>query len=124
MTDIVLSSFLSLFALFGKEENVDETRAKDMLVSYLRHHFGIRNISTYLNLYSDMRAVYEMSDKLDVQKVVVSICEKLHGKIRASEEMMLLLRIMEFCGLKDGYGLQCPRFFVRRLCQFRMQSHQ
>ncbi len=102
MTDIVLSSFLSLFALFGKEENVDETRAKDMLVSYLRHHFGIRNISTYLNLYSDMRAVYEMSDKLDVQKVVVSICEKLHGKIRASEEMMLLLRIMEFCGLKEG----------------------
>ena len=102
MTDIVLSSFLSLFALFGKEENVDETRARDMLVSYLRHHFGIRNISTYLSLYSDMRAVYEMSDTLDIQKVVVSICEKLHGKIRTSEEMMLLLRIMEFCGLKEG----------------------
>ena len=102
MTDIVLSSFLSLFALFGKEEKVDETRARNMLVSYLRHHFGIRNITTYLNLYSDMRSVYEMTDRLDTQKVVASICEKLHGKIRANEEAMLLLRIMEFCGLKDG----------------------
>ncbi len=102
MTDIILSSFLSLFALFGKEEKVDETRARNMLVSYLQHHFGIRKISTYLSLYSDMRAVYEMSDTLDTQKVVVAICEKLHGKIRASEETMLLLRIMEFCGLKEG----------------------
>ena len=62
MTDIILSSFLSLFALFGKEEQVDETRAKNMLVSYLRHHFGIRNINAYIDLYTDMRGVYEMSD--------------------------------------------------------------
>ena len=102
MTDIVLSSFLSLFALFGKEEKVDETRARNMLVSYLRHHFGIRNISTYLDLYSDMRAVYDMSETLDTQSVVASICNSLHGNIRAREEAMLLLRIMEFCGLKEG----------------------
>ena len=102
MTDIVLSSFLSLFALFGKEEKVDETRARNMLVSYLQHHFGIRNISTYLDLYSDMRAVYEMSDTLDTDSVVASICNSLHGRIRAREEAMLLLRIMEFCGLKGG----------------------
>ena len=68
MTDIVLSSFLSLFALFGKEEQVDETRAKNMLVSYMRHHFGIRNINSYLALYSDMRGVYEMTDELDTEK--------------------------------------------------------
>ena len=65
MTDIVLSGFLSLFALFGKEEQVDESRAKNMLVNYLRHHFGIRNIETYLDLYSDMRGAYEMTDDLD-----------------------------------------------------------
>ena len=102
MTDIILSSFLSLFALFGKEEQVDETRAKNMLVSYLRHHFGIRNINTYIDLYTDMRGVYEMSDDLDTQVVVSSICDNLHGKIQAREEAMLLLRIMEFCGVKDG----------------------
>lgn len=102
MTDIILSSFLSLFALFGKEEQVDETRAKSMLVSYLRHHFGIRNIDIYLDLYSDMRSIYEMSDELDTESTVSSICANLHGKIRTSEEAMLLLRIMEFCGIKEG----------------------
>ena len=99
MTDIILSSFLSLFALFGKEEKVDETRARHLLEDYLRHHFGIRKINTYLGLYSDMRGVYEMRDDLDTESIVASICDNLHGKIRATEEAMLLLRIMEFCGI-------------------------
>ena len=55
MTDIILSSFISLFALFGKEEQVDEVRAKNMLVSYLHRHFGIRNTDLYVDLYADMR---------------------------------------------------------------------
>ena len=100
MTDIILSSFLSLFALFGKEENVDEARAQRLLEDYLRHHFGIRKINTYLGLYLDMRGVYEMNDDLDTETIVASICDNLHGKIRTSEEAMLLLRIMEFCGVK------------------------
>ena len=102
MTDIILSSFLSLFALFGKEEKVDEARAKNLLEDYLRHHFGIRKINTYLGLYDDMRGVYEMSEDLDTEIIVTSICDNLHGKIRTSEEAMLLLRIMEFCGVKDS----------------------
>ena len=100
MTDIILSSFLSLFALFGKEEKVDEARARNLLEDYLRHHFGIRKINTYLGLYLDMRGVYEISDNLDTEMIVSSICDNLHGKIRTSEEAMLLLRIMEFCGVK------------------------
>ena len=101
MTDIILSSFISLFALFGKEEQVDEQRAKDMLVSYLRRHFGIRNIDIYLDLYSDMRMAYEMSDDLDTAATVSSICSTLHGNIRSTEESLLLLRLMEFCS-DDG----------------------
>ena len=100
MTDIILSSFLSLFALFGKEEQVDEKRAKRMLVNYLHHHFGIRNIDLYLDLYSDMRGAYEMNDGIDTQSVVASICDNLHGEIQAKEESLLLLRVMEFCGIK------------------------
>ena len=91
MTDIVLSSFISLFALFGKEEQVDEQRAKDMLVSYLRRHFGIRNVDLYLDLYSDMRMAYEMSDNLDTKATVSGICSTLHGSIRSTEEALLLL---------------------------------
>jgi ABC-type multidrug transport system ATPase subunit len=99
MTDIILSSFLSLFALFGKEEQVDEERAKAMLVSYLCHHFGVRNIDAYLDFYNDMRMAYEMTDTLDTQEVVGSICASLHGKILAKEEALLLLRLMEFSQL-------------------------
>ncbi len=97
MTDVILSSFISLFALFSKVEEVDETRAKEMLVSYLHHQFGIRNIDVYLELYSDMRLAYEMTEDLNTQETVKSICSALHGKILVTEEALLLLRMMEFC---------------------------
>jgi len=102
MTDIILSSFISLFALFGKEEQIDEERAKAMLISYLRHQFGIRNIDTYLDLYSDMRMAYEMTEGLNIKDAVTSICSSLHGNILTSEEALLLLRLMEFCGSKEA----------------------
>ena len=104
MTDVILSSFISLFALFGKVEQVDEERAKEMLVSYLRHHFGIRNIDLYLDLYGDMRMAYEMTDDLNTQATVKSICSSLQGQIRSSEEPLLLLRLMEFCGWDGTKG--------------------
>ena len=102
MTDIILSSFISLFALFGKVEQVDEERAKKMLANYLRRHFGIRNTDLYLDLYSDMRLAYEMTDNLDSEKTVRLICSSLHGKIQAREEALLLLRVMEFCECNES----------------------
>ena len=110
MTDIVLSSFLSLFALFGKEEKVDEVWAKTMLANYLRRHFGIRNIDLYLNLYTEMRGAYEINDDLDTTKTVEIICSNLHGKINARDKALLLLRLMEFC-TDDGYLLQAIGMF-------------
>ena len=121
MTDIILSSFISLFALFGKEEQVDETPAKQMLSSYLRRHFGIRNIDLYLNLYSDMRMAYEMTDDLDSEETVASICSALHGKIRPSEEALLLLRLMEFC---SDDGLQANDMFCTLARQFHITDEQ
>ena len=102
MTDLLLSSFLSLFALFGKEEQVDETWAKTMLISYLRHYLGIRNIDSYLDFYNDMREAYEMTDQLNSQDTMKAICSNLHGKTTAKEEALLLLRVMEFCGYKKS----------------------
>ena len=119
MTDIILSSFLSLFALFGKEEQVDEAWAKAMLVNYLRRHFGIRNIEMYLDLYSDMRMAYEMTDDLNTADTVKNICSNLHGKISAKEESLLLLRLMEFCGLKNG---QMPEMFATMAEQFHIED--
>jgi len=101
MTDILLSSFLSLFALFGKEEQVDGAWAKSMLTNYLRRHLGIRNTDSYIGLYSDMRDAYEMTDDLDIQGAIETICSNLYGKVTATEASLLLLRLMEFC-LDDG----------------------
>ena len=117
MTDILLSSFLSLFALFGKKEQVDEAWAKTMLVNYLRHQFGIRNIDSYLGFYSDLRSTYDLMDDdvLDTQDSVRSICSALHGKIKASEKSLLLLRLMEFCGYKKGHGDDLFRAMVETL---------
>ena len=103
MTDVILSSFISLFALFGEMEQVEEQRAKNLLVSYLRHHFGIRNIDLYLDLYSDMRMAYGMTENLNAMETVSSICSGLHGKIRTSEQSLLLLRLMEFCSGDGSY---------------------
>jgi ABC-type multidrug transport system ATPase subunit len=97
MTDVILSSFISLFALFGKEEQVDEVRAKNLLVSYLHRHFGIRNTDIYVDLYADMRMAYEMTDDLNTKDTVTSICANLQGDIRSVEKDLLLLRLMEFC---------------------------
>ena len=121
MTDVIISSFISLFALFGKVEQVDEERAKEMLVSYLRHQFGIRNIDLYLDLYSDMRMAYEMTDDLNTQDTVSSICSSLHGKIRTSEEALLLLRLMEFC---SDDGLQAVDMFDTMAHQFHIAESQ
>ena len=105
MTDILLSSFLSLFALFGKEESVDEAWAKTMLENYLRRHLGIRNIESYLGFYSDLRNVYEMSDVtgMDPQATVDGICTELKSKISHIEASLLLLRLMEFCNYQEGH---------------------
>ena len=102
MNDIILSSFLSLFALLGKAEQVDNERALSMLASYLRHHFGIRNTESYINLYTDSRDAYEMAEGLDDGTIAVSICEQLKGKISQREEAMLLLRLMEFSAIGSG----------------------
>ncbi len=76
-----------------------------MLASYLRHHFGIRSIDDYLDLYSDMRGAYEMTDELNTADTVKTICSNLHGKISTKEESLLLLRLMEFCGFKEGQSM-------------------
>ena len=105
MTDVILSSFISLFALFGKEEQV----------------VGIRNIDIYLDLYSDMRGAYEMTEDLNTQETVAAICSSLHGKIRPEEESLLLLRLMEFC---SNDGLEAVSMFTTMAEKFNIPKTQ
>ena len=121
MTDVILSSFISLFALFGKEEQVDEERAKSMLVSYLRRHFGIRNTDIYLDLYTDMRMAYEMTEDLDTESTVNSICANLQSDIQNTEKALLLLRLMEFCYADEKLS---DKMFKAMVKQFNIPQEQ
>ena len=121
MTDVILSSFLSLFALFGKEEKVDEAWAKSMLSDYLRLYLGIRNTDQYLDLYTDMRDAYELTDDLNSQDTVKAICSNLHTQTSAREQSLLLLRLMEFCGHK-GYSRN--KMFTALATEFKIPEEQ
>jgi len=102
MSDLILSGFLSLFALFGKEEQVDEAWAKTMLANYLHHYFGIRNADEYLDYYSDVRLAYETTNGLSTKQVVKDISLNLADRISNKEKSLLLLRLMEFCNSKSS----------------------
>ena len=114
MTNNILYGFLSLFALFGKVEQVDKAWAQTMLANYLRRHFGIKNISVYIDLYTEMRDLYEMSDASTINDSINNICSNLSGQISAKEEALLLLRLIEFCG-GDG---QFSDFMFRAIADF------
>ena len=77
-----------------------------MLENYLRHHFGIRNIESYLGFYCDLRNVYEMSSQggVDTRAAVDGICKELKSKISRNAAALLLLRLMEFCSYKEGHA--------------------
>jgi ABC-type multidrug transport system ATPase subunit len=121
MNDIILSSFLSLFALFGKEEQVDEAWAESMLRNYLHRHFGIRNIDAYLDFYTEMGAAYELSENIDTKSIVSSICSNLQGNITSKDAALLLLRLMEFCG---GDKLHSSVLFKTMAEQFNIPDEQ
>lgn len=97
VTDVILSGLANLFALFGAEENVDVTQSKQALSNYLVRHFGIRDDSEYLDLYCDLRELYELSPDLDRAAVVAQICDSMSKQMGKEAQALILLRLMEFC---------------------------
>lgn len=97
MTDIILSSLINLFALFGKEEDVDRERAKVLLANSMRRHYGIRNCEPYLEMYDTLFDLYSSDDTIKEEQIIEDVLAGLRGKIHRSEQTMMLLRLMEFC---------------------------
>ena len=86
MNDIILSSLLNLLALFSSADKTDRELSKKVLATYLTHHFGVRKLETYINLYLDLRGFYEDDDTIDRQSIVVEVCRKLAGQISVEEQ--------------------------------------
>ena len=97
VTDVILSGLTNLFALFGATKNVDITYSTTTLSSYLSRHFGIRNVSVYIDLYEELRELYSLSPDLDKDSIIHGICENFVGQLRREEQHLILLRLMEFC---------------------------
>lgn len=104
MNDIVLSSLINLFALFGSSNRVDNAQTEKIISNFLMRHFGIRSPKSYINLYNDLRSFYDDAPELDKEVVVAGICQKLQARITQMEQLLMLLRLMEFCKMAPGRG--------------------
>lgn len=98
MNDIVLSSLLNIFAMFGSEKGLDKNESLLFISVYLKRYFGVRDPHSYLNLYSELRDYYDEAADLDKVAIVDGICSKIKDKIRAEDHLCIMLRLFEFCG--------------------------
>lgn len=101
VNDIVLSGLINLFALFGATADVDSERSKELLSTYLKRHFGIRQVDEYIGLYDDFKDLYLLSPELDKDAIIGGICSSLRSNMLKEDQLLILLRLMEFC-LLDG----------------------
>ncbi len=122
MNDIILSSLINLFALFGSSHNVDSNISRTTLRNYLVRHFGIREPQTYINLYEDLRSFYD--DGMYKDTLVGDICKQLQSKITLQEQILMLLRLMEFCAASpnDEKELLSDSLFQSVAQQFKISD--
>ena len=98
MDDVVLSGLLNLFALFGTEKSIDKDLSHKILINYLSSHYGVKNTDSYLRLYDDLRDFYDDFPDLDKQSILTGICTKMQSRISQEEQLLVILRLMEFVG--------------------------
>lgn len=106
MNDILLSSLLNLFALFGAVNSTDRKRSFEILSNYLTRHFGVRVLDDYLSLYRDLREYYDEFPDLDKDSIIESICSSIKHRISKEDQTLMLLRFMEFCDPTPGSAEQ------------------
>lgn len=116
LTDVVLSGLTNLFALFGSKSALDLSTSRQVLTSYLRRHFGIRNYQQYLDLYDDLRQLYDSSTDIDKETIIGGICHNMENQLQRSEQSLMLLRLMEFC-------YTTPETFVEQSSSFKLVAH-
>ena len=122
VNDIVLSGLINLFALFGAKAGVDAETSKALLSTYLKRHFGIRSLDEYLGLYDDLSGLYEAEPDLDKEVIIEGICTKLRGEMPQEEQVLVLLRLMEFCHLESGQHDEDDEIFLHAARHLRVRK--
>lgn len=97
MNETILNGLLNLFAIFASSVHIEREKAGNAVHSYLSSHFGVRSHKEYIELYSTLREMYDDSlFVLDKEQIVRNICEQMKVKLRAEEQLLLLIRFIEF----------------------------
>lgn len=97
VTDVILSGLTNLFALFGSRDCVDMEKSTTTLINYFQRHFGIRNVQAFVDMYNDLRDLYDNSPDIDKDQIIEGVCAGLIEQIDVVEREMMLLRLMQFC---------------------------
>lgn len=97
MNETILNGLLNLFAIFASVVRIEKEQASRAVHSYLSSHFGVRSHKEYIELYNELRDMYD--DPLfpiDKEGVVSSVCKQMKVKLMAEEQLLLLIRFVEF----------------------------
>lgn len=122
VNDIVLSGLINLFALFGAKAGVNPETSKALLSTYLKRHFGIRSLDEYLGLYDDLAALYEAEPDIDKEMIIEGICTKLRSEIPQEEQLLILLRLMEFCSMETDRHAEDDEIFRHAARHFHVRK--
>ena len=97
MNEVILNGLLNLFALFASAVKIDKEKATTAINSYLSSHFGVRSHKEYIELFHTLRDMYDDSlFTIDKEQVVRNVCEQMKMKLKAEEQLLLLIRFIEF----------------------------
>ena len=104
MNETILNGLLNLFAIFASLAKIESDQARLAVNSYLTSHFGIRSHKEYMELFDEIQSVYDDPDfDIDRESVIINVCNQLKPKLIAEDQLLLLLRFMEFAhGNNEG----------------------
>jgi ABC-type multidrug transport system ATPase subunit len=112
MNESILNGLLNLFAVFASIVKIEKDEATRAVHSYLSSHFGVRSHKEHIELYHELRSMYDDSlYAINKENVVHNICKQMKAKLAAEEQLLLLVRFMEFACRNSGeFGAHLQMF--------------
>lgn len=97
MNETILNGLLNLFAIFASLAKIETGQARKAVNTYLSSHFGIRSQKEFIELFDELQTMYDDADfDIDKEHVIKNVCTQLKPKLAIEEQLLLLLRFMEF----------------------------
>lgn len=97
MNEAILNGLLNLFSIFASLARIEKEQAHNAVNTYLSSHFGIRSHKEYMELYEELYDMYnDPAFDIDKRSVIRNVCTQLKPKLVTEEQVLLLLRFMEF----------------------------